>query len=611
MKASNQISLKRFIQMFVILAMLFVLGSMALFQYALSVGPGEQSEQWFSPEQEGTYIVGPYSPAYFFAENHTGYGFDAYQGYELLLTNDTEVLQYCVNLTSAAGGGKVFVKSGSYAAIVTVKDKVHLVIEKGAATVTVSIGAGASCTVEDWNVETLKHYESGTLIYSEDHKNGNVVTTWLNGTNLVGNYLYLGSLTSDPISPNVGEMWYRSDLCQYRGYNGTVINLGSGSTGPAGPAGGVARMPFTYLVFRNTTSTYMMDKTGTVVGSNNDNDTVINWALGNLTAGRATYEEVDVQSDPEMIINNPITPASWTYLHTDGSVKLASGSNCNMIQNANPSTEDHSVIIDGGQWDGNDAGNSAGDVIYWIQGTDCADYLDISREIMIKNVYITDVPVDGICVNSASGGGQPYILDMYNDKVVNSGRYALSLTACSDFVIDGCTLLSNSATATAIYLYNSGTAVMSNTYSNCWDLVEVRGMTFTDFFLDIPANSAPGITVEACSHNTFTGGKIHCFGGASTYSGISLVADGSSWWEQCQFNSFVNIDIGPQQGDGTNKFAYGILDSSTSANLDYNTFSMITARSPVTAGIRITGSNTYVSDSWNSTVRITTAVHGP
>lgn len=46
--------------------------------------------------------------------------------------------------------------------------------------------------------------------------------TWLNSTNISTNYVFLGSLTSDPVSPTVGQIWYRSDTEQFKAWKSVV-----------------------------------------------------------------------------------------------------------------------------------------------------------------------------------------------------------------------------------------------------------------------------------------------------------------------------------------------------------------------------------------------------
>ena len=391
--SKRTVSLKNVVRIVVVLSMVFTVASMGLYQYALStVGPGEQSEQWYSPEMEATYLVGPFNSTFFFARNHTGYGLSAYEGYELVSSNDTDLIQYCVNVSST-DGGKVFVKPGSYAASVTLKNKVRLVLEKGAATVTVTINASATAVLEDWNAGRVRYWKSGTVTWDSNLDAGSLTTlssvlsgalnvttiyvttidslvaatgtkilklivengtsfpttnlvdcrmfyrwdegylylynnsawkqvgttlysnltgtpdlttlvyvngtnaltgnwnvggsygiygaTWVNATNLSANYVYFGSLTSDPVSPTAGQLWYRSDLDTLYFYNGTGIvvipSIGGGSTSSY-------MLPFTYTIYKSG-SNHVMEKYDGTTWSSTNAALVLQNALGNCSAG--------------------------------------------------------------------------------------------------------------------------------------------------------------------------------------------------------------------------------------------------------------------------------------------------------------------------------------
>ena len=94
-------------------------------------------------------------------------------------TNDDLVIQYAVD-NCTANGGTVYVKAGTYSASVTLKDNVTLRIEKGATGITVSVNAGATCWLEDYNGATKYFYSSGSLVWKEDLVSGEF---WWNSQN--------------------------------------------------------------------------------------------------------------------------------------------------------------------------------------------------------------------------------------------------------------------------------------------------------------------------------------------------------------------------------------------------------------------------------------------
>jgi hypothetical protein len=142
--------------------------------------------------------------------------------------------------------------------------------------------------------------------------------SWLNGTGISVNYIYLGSLTTDPISPSVGEMWYNSVSGQFKAYNGTTIALGGGAQVPAGPAGsGMSNLPFNALVFQNSTSNYMIDgTTGSVNWSSSSASGVLNAAIGNLTNGGMVF------------VKSPMSVTDGNVVITHSFVTLTSGLLC-------------------------------------------------------------------------------------------------------------------------------------------------------------------------------------------------------------------------------------------------------------------------------------------
>jgi len=103
-----------------------------------------------------SYIVFRHGDFFYLRETKTG---------KLLLNSPVEqtVLQFAIDRASSEGGGTVDVKPGRYNARVTVKDKVYLIIERGATGISYTIDSGATCTIEDLENGILEHYEAGSL----------------------------------------------------------------------------------------------------------------------------------------------------------------------------------------------------------------------------------------------------------------------------------------------------------------------------------------------------------------------------------------------------------------------------------------------------------------
>jgi hypothetical protein len=121
-------------------------------------------------------------------------------------SNDDPVIQYAIDTLSAAGGGSVGIRAAAYSASVVLKNGVRLVIEKGATGITVSVYAGATCLIDDYNAGRIRYYSSGTLVFDENMSvssltvsgaaianSFNASTYYVGGVNVTGNMLTGGS----------------------------------------------------------------------------------------------------------------------------------------------------------------------------------------------------------------------------------------------------------------------------------------------------------------------------------------------------------------------------------------------------------------------------------
>lgn len=138
--------------------------------------------------------------------------------------------------------------------------------------------------------------------------------------------------------------------------------------------------------------------------------TVINSALGALTAGRTWKEKVVVMGNST--INASLTPGSYTILELQGKVTLANNANVNMI---NVSAKTNIEIL-GGEWNGNRANQTAD--LNGFDFTSCT-------YIIVDNVIVHDVKETvskGIGINFYMGN---------HNKVLNCTAYN-----CGDVAID-------------------------------------------------------------------------------------------------------------------------------------------------------------------------------
>jgi parallel beta-helix repeat protein len=93
-----------------------------------------------------------------------------------------------------------------------------------------------------------------------------VVSSWLNATNIATDYLFLGCLTSDPVIPVAGQMWYNSVEDTLKYYNGTGIvlipSIGGGSNASY-------TLPYYYINYVSGSMYYSEKYDGTITNSTN------------------------------------------------------------------------------------------------------------------------------------------------------------------------------------------------------------------------------------------------------------------------------------------------------------------------------------------------------
>ena len=145
---------------------------------------------------------------------------------EVTNSNDDETLIQSAITATSTNGGTVYIKAGSYSASVTLKDKVHLIVEKGATGINVSIDSGATCWIEDFNADKTWFYVNGSLYWEEDHATGKITTLYGNFTTILycieideaisGEKVKILKLivengTSFPTSPAESQVFFRTD----------------------------------------------------------------------------------------------------------------------------------------------------------------------------------------------------------------------------------------------------------------------------------------------------------------------------------------------------------------------------------------------------------------
>ena len=197
------------------------------------------------------------------------------------------------------------------------------------------------------------------------------------------------SSSTAPSNPVEGQLYYDTDDYVVYLWNSTdwVSQSGGGATGPAGASGTVAGLPFSYMVFVNATSTYLLNgTTGVIDWSSTDDQLVVAYAIGNLTSGRDWKETVIMKGD--FVFDEAVDFGSTDYfiLQLDGKVTMEGASNDNMLEGDGAT---YFEII-GGEWDGNKTGQTGN-----VAGFSFVD----ASSALVDNVIL-----HGISQTGAGGG---------------------------------------------------------------------------------------------------------------------------------------------------------------------------------------------------------------
>jgi parallel beta-helix repeat protein len=261
-----------------------------------------------------------------------------------------------------------------------------------------------------------------------------------------------------------------------------------------------------YIVFGEGSMYYAKDTTdGSILSNGTSASTVINNAIGNLTAGRTWQQTVYLEGN--FTIFNPIIVPSYTHIIINGTIYANANLNNPIIMNLNGFTADTFITIEGGNLYGNSAGQTSGecDAIYFANATDS----------QIKNVCITDTYYNGIsfvygcnrstivncrfedCSMTPTNGGI-YISNSANVQILDcyfnsSGQHAIYWNHGSPYgLIEGCTITNcNRISAGSDISVRSNNTIISHCYISQPLGTEAA---IEDTIQDMPCN----VTVSDC-----------------------------------------------------------------------------------------------------------------
>lgn len=310
------------------------------------------------------------------------------------------------------------------------------------------------------------------------------------------------------------------------------------------------------------------DRSGNFVCDGTADDVEIQAALDYLTAARTWQEKVVLKGN--FTISAPIVVSGHTWLELIGKVTLANGVNDNMIENANPATNDPNVVIEGGIWDGNGANQMAGDIIYWTHGTSPATFFRNE----FRNMSFIDSDTYDIHIPAMDDARTTFMF--YNLHSRGTGTGSLHLTDMSDLIVSNwipCNdpYLHLCSFVKFDHLYIQGTAVLdyvtSLQMSNC--SIDTAGELPLDLY--------------SCAYSNFSNIVIRVIGdGAAVARAVRV---GSPYTLKSTNNQFSNIYMGRALGAETRRFTLGIeeIDADQINNLYCN----IDGADCVTAALRL------------------------
>jgi len=259
----------------------------------------------------------------------------------------------------------------------------------------------------------------------------------LNATNLSANYLFLGSLTSDPSPAYAGQLWYRSDLDTLYFYNGTGIvvipSIGGGSASSY-------TLPHTYTFYKSGSTYYAENSNGGTTSSTNLSyvaNTVQNLMTTGGTiffkAGEYTWTSPFIITRPSITIRGEGGAGTWAGNH--GTTFYSS--TCDIIQ-VTPAAYSGWEFYGPQIFDINFLGTAASGTGVTTEG------------ILDTDKYAKFVIIDRCTFKTF-------------DK---AGEYAINLKNCENPVISNCDLKGDNEAIVRIYStdYNTGNPLVDHCF---------------------------------------------------------------------------------------------------------------------------------------------------
>lgn len=301
-----------------------------------------------------------------------------------------------------------------------------------------------------------------------------------------------------------------------------------------------------------------------------------------------TYKQTILITGPAWTITAPLLIYSYETLQIDTDITLAGGSNCNMIQCANPASYTINVKICGsGSLDGNDAGNSAsgtsGNGIYFVQG---AEIPSLTDRLLITDLKIKNCEASCIYLDASGGGSEASYFWLENLVLEGGDEKGLYITDAYDVHVSSCHI---GGDLTGLGLNSVGSFYGEHLYVNQGiDITALTWGVLDDFRVDI-GTARNGINLNATQLLTVSNGNINVYGsyGSSAYA----ILLGSYGGTHSKSNVFSNIVLAQWTAGVTDSFDNGICEASSSQ--DYNLYSNINGQYCTNYAVKTLGSHSH------------------
>jgi hypothetical protein len=407
--------------------------------------------------------------------------------------------------------------------------------------------------------------------------------------------MLIPQLASDPSTAGwgaaeQGRMWYNTAEGKIKFWDGSTVqvlpSVGGGSSGGKGD--------YDYLVYKVSSTYYMMDADGNIDYSSTNASRVTEFAFGNLTVDRTGQETVYIKGD--ITITNSILIPDWTHLIIDGKITLSMGATCDII--GNKDTTGSQVTIEGGRLYGYDGGNAE---IYGIHWHTTAATTFTKRLVRIQNMEIwmlnwTHASVYGGIYLETDAWSYSPIFELSNLEI-NGEDYGIRTEGVCDSTFGNIKACAHAGTGYSLYISGGGLNEFTGLrLDGPIYLYESRANTIGDFNIDMLDRNLDGVTLEGAQYTAVSNGVIYPSASGSAYTTKAGVLLSKTASYNCVYNSVSNVYVGRYNLTGTQRFAYGVQEDEASANVNYNLFCNINA-ADCASGNLVQGANSTISNS--------------